>query len=193
MFRSRSRGSTPMFAQQVYTKRSAAEGGYGSTRRIVSIVRQQMCWDPAGRPAKEGADPSTSACSLGVPVLEILPRLLHELRRGERQVSFYPEHRALATREAACAARARHPRHLRQRNPEDVLAGPVERDAELLVFRRAEDVGMGAAELLQWARIGMLRLRVHRVAAIQGKRVRARHRVPEVLEPDRGLRVSGSP
>src|SRR5204863_6063700 len=101
--------------------------------------------------------------ALGVPVLERLPRLLHELRRGERQVSFYPEHRALATGEAAGAARARHPRHLRQRNPEDVLAGPIECDAELLVFRRAEDVGMGAAELLQWARIGMLRLRVHRV------------------------------
>src|SRR5204862_7357853 len=91
--------------------------------------------------------------ALGVPVLEILPRLLDELRRGERQVSFYPEHRALATGEAAGAARARHPRHLRQRNPEDVLAGPIDCDAALLVFRRPEALGMGAAEPLPCARI----------------------------------------
>src|SRR5258708_6740875 len=145
MFRSRLRSSTPMSAQQVYTKRAAAGEGYESTRRIASTVRQQMCWDPAGRPARRERTQVQAHVALRVPVLEILPRLLHELRRGERQVSFYPEHRALATGEAAGAAGARHPRHLRQRNPEDLLAGPIERDAGLLLFRRAEGGGSGAA------------------------------------------------
>ncbi len=58
---SRSHGFTPMFARRVSTKRRMT--ACGSTRRIVWIVKRPMCWDPAGRRGRAGADQSTRACS----------------------------------------------------------------------------------------------------------------------------------
>src|SRR5206468_5909351 len=72
------------------------------------------------------------APALDVAVGEILPRACNELWARHREIAFHPEHRALPAGEAARGVVARHARHLREGNPEDLLARPIERHAEPL-------------------------------------------------------------
>ena len=123
---------------------------------------------------------------------EVLPRLLRQLRRRHRQVALHPQHRPLAAGEPPCAVLTGDAGHLRQRNPEDLFAGAVERNTPLLVFGRAEDLRMRAAELLERPDVGVFGVRVYSETAVERERIGAAERIPKVLEPHGGLGVPHS-
>src|SRR5213078_1558831 len=69
----------------------------------------------------------------------------------------------------------------------------VERNTPLLVFGRAEDLRMRAAELLERPDVGVFGVRVYRETAVERERIGAAERVPKVLEPHGGLGVPPLP
>src|SRR6266576_1698201 len=187
MSRLRWRGSTRTSVLRVSMKRATAD--CGSTPPIAWTARRPTCWARGGRRARAAADRSTSACRLGACLPEVVARTFRELGCRHRQIAFDPEHCALPAGKPASAILFGYARHLRERYPENLLAGPIERDSELLILGRAQDVGVGAAQLLERGRVRVLGLRIHRVAAVEGKRVRAGQGIPEVCDADRGLGV----
>jgi len=104
----------------------------------------------AGRRVSQQVATSARGHSLHRFIVVVTCALEHRgARRG--QVALDPQHRPLPAGEAllATVTPPRESDHLRERNTEHVLAGGVQRDAKPLVFRGAEDVGVGAADLLE--------------------------------------------